>query len=235
MIIFYPGVSLLSALELNDVMKPSATESLSKLTECATITSTSSVPISNNKDAPSTSKCLFESIPPAHTMMGHISTDVSSNSVSAEMPTVAEQAMMLNLSSSSGPNSEGTSSGSEYLSESPAIPKLSTLASPSSVDSCSFSSACSHQSPDSNASIESIECHLVTPDDSPSPLTPFVKARKQELLIYSDPLPPPTVASFFDMDISELNLQVLMNNSKFDDDDDISVSGMELVYPEEII
>jgi len=73
---------------------------------------------------------------------------------------------------------------------------------------------------------------LLTADDSPSPLT-LVKAQKQEPLVCSNSFLSPVDVSLFDIDMSELNLQTLMGcNFEDDDDDDISVSGMELTYPE---
>ena len=152
-----------------------------------------------------------------------------------------------------GSCSENASSSSECLSDSPAIATLHATASDPSSLATSLSSADtlrprnsspsahSPQASDSGASIESVNCHLVTLDDSPSPFPPSVKTQKQEPLIRSDPSSLPVVVSLFDMDLSNLNLQTLMGNSKFDegeedsDDDDISISGMELVYPEEII
>ena len=88
---------------------------------------------------------------------------------------------------------------------------------------------------DSSATIESVNCHLFTPDESlsrASPHTPLVKVQKQESLICSNPSPSPIGASF-DVDMSELNLHMIMYNLfDEDDDDDISISGMELTYPE---
>ena len=85
---------------------------------------------------------------------------------------------------------------------------------------------------DSSASIESVNCHLLTQDESPSPHTPLVKVQKQESLICSN-LFPSTIGVSFDIDMSELNLQMIMYNLfDEDNDDDISISGMELTYPE---
>ena len=86
---------------------------------------------------------------------------------------------------------------------------------------------------DSSASIESVNCHLLTQDESPSPHTPLVKVQKQESLICSN-LFPSTIGVSFDIDMSELNLQMIMYNLFDEDnnDDDISIYGMELTYPE---
>jgi hypothetical protein len=98
------------------------------------------------------------------------------------------------------------------------------------LSSCASSlSTRSLQSLDSSATIGSVNCHLLTPDESPSPLTPLVKAQKQESLVCSNPFTSPIGVSF-DIDMSELNLYNLFDE---DDDDDISISGMELTYPEE--
>jgi len=174
--------------------------------------------------------------------------DASSTSESSETPMIipTEHATTPNLSLIAGSSGEDASSGAECPSESISIhrehattPTLSSLASSSSADIlCSRNSspsARSRQSSDSRASLESVNCHLITPDDPLSPLTPLVKAQKQEPFIHSNPSLSPVDISLFDIN---LNLRTLMGNSKFDDDDDdddISLAGMELVYPEEII
>jgi hypothetical protein len=207
-----PEFSLHPALELNDTVKPSAAfEPLSESpTEYATITDTSS-------DA------------------------VHTSSTSKYLPELSmKQEMTLNLSSPAGPSNKNVSSGIKCIPESPAIPNLYPLARSSSADTLSSRalslSTRSRQSPDSSATIENVNCHLLTPDDSPDSLTPLVKAQKQESLICSNPFPSPFGVSF---DISELNLQTIMCNmygedddDDDDDDDDISISGMELAYPE---
>ena len=209
---FNPGFSLDPALELNNITNPSTTfEPRSELpTQYATITNTSSVTISSSVHAASVSKCLPE--------------------LSMEQT--------LNLSSSAGPSSKDVSSDLKCLSESPTVPNLPPLASSSSGDTlssrASSPSPCSRQSLDSSATIESVNCHSLTPNDPPSPLTPPVKVEKRESLICSNPFSSPIDVSFFDIDMSELNLQTIMCNmfDGDDDDDDISISGMELVYPE---
>lgn len=139
------------------------------------------------------------------------------------------------VSSSTGPSSNDVSCGLEYLSEFPAVPNLYPLSSSSSTDTlyshASFLSTGSLQSFDSSGASESVACHLLTPNDFPSPLSPLVKAQKQESLVCSNPFPSPIDVSF-DIDMSELNLQTIMCNM-VDDDDDVSISGMELAYPEE--
>lgn len=210
---FNPECSLHPTWELNDTAKSSAAfEPLSELpTEYATITNTSSVAISSTVHTSSASKYLPE--------------------------LSVEQEMTLNLSSPAGPSSKDVSSGLECLSESPAISNLYPSASSSSANTLSSRASSlstrSRQSLDSSATIESVNCHILTPDDSPSPLTPLVKAQKS--LICSNPFPSPIGVSF-DIDMSELNLQTIMCNmfGEDDDDDDISISGMELVYPEEL-
>jgi hypothetical protein len=173
-------------------------------TEYATITNTSSVAISSSVHVASVSKCLPE--------------------LSMEQT--------LNLSSPAGPSSNDVSSSLERLSESPTMPNLPPLASSSSGDTlssrASSPSPCSRQSLDSSTTIESVDCHLLTPNDPLSPLTPLDKVEKRES---------PIDVSFFDIDMSELNLQTIMCNmfdGDDDDDDDISISGMELAYPEEL-
>lgn len=202
------GFSLHSALELNDTAKPSTgSEPLSELPAAyAAITNTSSVAISSSAHTSSAYKCLPE--------------------MSMEQT--------LNLLSPAGPSSKDVSSGLECLSESPTIPNLPPLASPSGADTLSSRASSPsphfHQSLDSSA-IESVDSHLLTLDDPLSPFTSLVKAQKQESLISSNP------SSFFDIDMSELNLQTIMCNlfdDDDDDDDDISISGMELAYPEEL-
>ena len=148
-----------------------------------------------------------------------------------------------NLSSPASTSSKDVSSGLKllkYLSESPTMPNIPPLASLSSGDTLSLRvsspSPCgpcspSRQSLDSSSTIKSVNCHLLTPDD---PFTPLVKVQKQESLICSNPFPSAIDVSF-DIDMSESNLQKIMS-SMFDggdDDDDISISGMELAYPEE--
>ena len=206
-----PGFSLHHALELNDIANSSTTfDPCSELpTDYATITNSSSVAISSSVHAASVSKCLPE--------------------LSMEQT--------LNLSSPASPSSEDVSSGLECLSESPTVANLPPLASSSSGDTlssrASSPSPCSRQSLDSSATIESVNCHLLTPNGPPSPL---VKVEKQEPLICSKPFSSPIDVSFFDIDMSELNLQTIMCNmfDGDDDDDDISISGMELAYPEEL-
>lgn len=208
---FDPEFSLHPASELNDKAKPSAAfEHLSELPpEYESIINTSSVAISTNVHTSSTSKYL-----PEWSM---------------------EQEMRLDLSSPVSLSSKDVSSASgfEYFSESPAIPNLYPLTRSSSTATLSSRASTrtrSLQSLDSIASIESVNCHLLTPDVSPSPLTPIVKAQKQESLICSNPFPTPTGVSF---GMSELSLQTITYNMFDEDDDDISISGMELAYPEE--
>ena len=238
------GFSLLPVLKSNDPMKiPPASESFPEPTKHATVKSIFSVAVSNNEDT--TSKCLSESsmIPPDNAMMRDISPqsteDISLTSESSEMSVIlTKQTATLNLSLLAGPSSEDLSPDSECISQSPAIPNLSPPTSSSRVNTLSpynsSPSTRSRQLPDSSASLESVDHRLITtPDDSPSPLTPPIKVQKQEPFLCSSS---PIDVSFFDIDISELNLQTLMGGNKFDDDDDdISISGMELVYPEEII
>ena len=209
---FNPEFSVHPALELN-IGKPSAVfDPLSESpTEYESITNISSVAISSSVHTLSASK-----YPPELSV---------------------EQKMTLNLSSPA--SSKDVSSGFEGPSESPAILNLYPLTSSSSTDTLSSRASSlstrSLQSLDSSASIESVNCHLLTPDDTLSPLTPLVKAQKRESsLIYSKPLSS-SIGTFFDMDMSELNLQTIMCNmlDEDDDDDDISISGMELTYPEE--
>jgi len=157
---------------------------------------------------------------------------------SPEMPTMlTEQTATLNLSLPAGPSNEDISPDSECISESLAIPDNSLFTGSSRADTLSpynsSPSTHSRQSPDSSISVKSVDRRLITSDDSPYPLTPPIKVQKQEPFLCSSSL---IDVSFFDIDISELNLQTLMGGNKFDDDDDdISISGMELVYPEEII
>lgn len=208
---FNPEFSLHPALELIDTAKLSATfEPLSELPrEYESITNTSSVAIMSNVHTSSASICLPE--------------------ISIEQETT------LNPSSPVSPSSKDDL---ECLSESPATLNLYSLASLSSTDTLSSRasslSTLSVQSLNSSATIESAICRLLTPDDSPSPLTPLIKAQNQESLICSNPFPS-RIGVSFDMDMSELNLQTIMCTNIFDedDDDDISISGMELAYPEE--
>ena len=171
-----------------------------------------------------------------------ISSSVHTSSASKYLPELSlEQEMTLNISSPAVPSSKDVSLGLRCLSESPTgtIPNLYPLASSSSTDTLSSRASSlstrSRQSLDFSATIESVNCHLLTPDDSCFwALTSGVEAQKQESLICSKPFPSPIDVSF-DIDKSELNLQAIMCNmlGDDDDDDDISISGMELVYPEE--
>ncbi|KAF8798831.1 hypothetical protein BYT27DRAFT_7246316 [Phlegmacium glaucopus] len=256
------GSSTLPASELNETAKSSGapellSESLLPSMEHATNTF---LPVASSEDTSSASKCLSESPMiltnqatirdiSLHTTSG--TEDASSISKLSETPTIilTEHATPLNLSLLAGSSSEDALSDADCLSGSPSIPTehaitptAFSLASSSSANTLSSRnsspSARSLQSSDSSASIESVNCLLVTPDDSPSPLTPPVKSQKQKPFINSNPSLSPIDVSFFDTDLCGLNLRTLIGNSKFDeddDDDDISVSGMELVYPEEIV
>lgn len=212
---FNPEFSLHPSLELNDTAKLSANfEPLSESpTEYESITNTSSVAISSS---------------------------VHTSSASKYLPKRSMEEMTLNPSSPVSLSSKdvSSSSGLECLSESPTIPNLYPLTSSSSTNTLSSRASSlsrrSLQSLDSSAPIEGINCHLLIPDDSLTPPTPLVKAKKQESLICSNPFPSPIGVSF-DINMSELNPQTIMCNmfDEDDDDDDISISGMELVYPEE--
>ena len=167
----------------------------------------------------------YESI--TNTSSVAIMSNVHTSSASICLPEISiEQETTLNPSSPVSPSSKDDL---ECLSESPATLNLYSLASLSSTDTLSSRasslSTLSVQSLNSSATIESAICRL---------LTPLIKAQNQESLICSNPFPS-RIGVSFDMDMSELNLQTIMCTNIFDedDDDDISISGMELAYPEE--
>lgn len=88
---------------------------------------------------------------------------------------------------------------------------------------------CSCQSLNSSVTIISVNCHLLTPDDSAPPPTPPVKAQKQESLKCSNPFP--SFAEPYDTAAFVIYWEAMMCNMDEDDDDD-DISGMELAYPE---
>lgn len=71
--------------------------------------------------------------------------------------------------------------------------------------------------------------------ESLSPATP-VQQRKTEPLIWTEPpRPPPVGLPILDIDMSQISISWLMSSSKSDEpEDDDDISGLELMYPEEL-
>ncbi|KAF8908994.1 hypothetical protein CPB84DRAFT_1843332 [Gymnopilus junonius] len=79
-------------------------------------------------------------------------------------------------------------------------------------------------------------CSISSSTESLSPATP-VQQRSTEPLIRTEPPRPPT-DNLLDFDISQISISWLMSNYKSEsdelDDNDIDISGLELMYPEEL-